>query len=104
MKLFRNYAGKLSWLAENTRPDLAIWVLNLSKKNSNATIGDLKRINQIVKQVKSRQRRIKFSRIGKREDIIVHSVGDASYKCDASSIGGNMVMLGNKRARKVSPL
>ena len=104
MKLFRKYVGKLSWLAENTRPDLAIWVLNLSKRNSNATIGDLKRINQVVKKVKSRQSRIKFSRIGTREDIIVHSVGDASYKCDSPSIGGNLVMLGNKTTRKVSPL
>ena len=104
MKLFRKYVGKLSWLAENTRPDLAIWALNLSLKNSNATIGDLKKINQIVKKVKSRQSRVKFTRIGDRDDIAVHSVGDASYKCDAQSIGGNLIMMGNKTTRKVSPL
>ena len=48
MKLLRKYVGKLNWLTENTRPDLAIWSLNLLKQNAKATIGDLKRLNQIV--------------------------------------------------------
>ena len=63
MKLFRKYVGKLNWLAENTRPDLAIWSLNLSKQNAKATIGDLKRVNQIVKKVRCRQNRVKFSMV-----------------------------------------
>ena len=104
MKLFRKYVGKLNWLAENTRPDLAIWSLNLSKQNAKATIGDLKRVNQIVKKVRCRQSRVKFSMVGRKEDLVIHAVGDASYKCDAPSIGGNLLMLGNKNTTRVSPL
>ena len=102
MKLFRKYVGKLNWLAENTRPDLAIWSLNLSKQNAKATIGDLKRVNQIVKKVRCRQSRVKFSMVGRKEDLVIHAVGDASYKCDAPSIGGNLLMLGNKNTTRVS--
>ena len=104
MKLYRKYVGKLNWLAENTRPDLAIWSLNLSKQNAKATIGDLKKVNQIVKKVQNRQSKVKFSVIGRKEDLVIHAVGDASYKCDAPSIGGNLIMLGNRNSTRVSPL
>ena len=40
-KVFRKYAGKIQWLAENVRPDLAFVGLNMSMKNNDATIGDL---------------------------------------------------------------
>ena len=33
LKIFRKYTGKMNWLAENTRPDLSIWALNMSKRN-----------------------------------------------------------------------
>ena len=104
MKLFRKYVGKLNWLSENTRPDLAVWGLNLSRRNSSATIGDLKKVNQIVKNIRSQQSRVKFSVIGEREDLVVQSVGDASYKCDDQSTGGNLIMLGNRKTNKVSPI
>ena len=104
LKLFRKCVGKLNWLAENTRPDLSIWSLNLSKRNSSATVGDLKKVNQIIKKVRSRQSKVKFAHIGKKEDLVIHSVGDASYKSDAPSIGGNLVMLGCKTSNKVSPI
>ena len=45
---------------------------------------------------------MKFSVIGRKEDLVIHSVGDASYKSDAPSIGGNLLMLGNKNTKKVS--
>ena len=97
MKLFRKYIGKLNWLCENTWPDLAIWRLNLSKRTSIATIGDLKRMNQIVKKIQSWQSKVKFSKIGEREDFIVQFVADASYKYDSPCISGNLIMLGNKK-------
>ena len=55
LKVYRKYTGKLNWLAENTRPDLAIWALNMSKKNVKATIGDLKKVNQLVMKIRIRQ-------------------------------------------------
>ena len=103
MKLYRKYVGKVSWLAENTRPDLAIWALNLSKNNSKATIGDLKKINQVVKRVHARQSKVVFGKVGCKEDLVIQAVGDASYKCDSPSIGGSLIMLGNKYSSKVNP-
>ena len=40
LKEYRKYTGKLSWLAQGTRPDLSYSVLDLSKKNNSATISD----------------------------------------------------------------
>merc|ERR1712101_34810 len=45
LKEYRKYTGKLSWLAQGTRPDLSYSALNLSKKNNSATIADLRNIN-----------------------------------------------------------
>ena len=90
MKLYRKMTGKLNWLADNTRPDLSISALLMSKKNSQATIGDLKRVNHIVKQIKSKENKVVFSKIGRKEDFIIHGLGDASYRCDDKSNGGNV--------------
>ena len=32
LKFFRKYLAKSNWLAANTRPDIAIYVLDLAKK------------------------------------------------------------------------
>ena len=88
LKLFRKYTGKVNWLAENTRPDLSIWALNMSKRSTKANIGDLKKVNQIVKKINMRQSKVKFSKVGRKEDLIIHAVGGASYKSDGPSIGG----------------
>ena len=45
-----------------------------------------------------------FTVVGKREDLVIHAVGDASYKCDAPSVGGNVMMLGNRNTNTVSPI
>ena len=47
---------------------------------------------------------VKFCRIGEKEDLVIHAVGDASYKLEGLSIGGSLVMLGNKYNDNVSPL
>ena len=104
MKLFRKYVGKLNWLAENARPDIAIWALNLSKRNSQATIGDLKKVNQVVKKVMKRQSKVKFCVIGQKDDLVLHAVSDASYKSDGPSIGGNLIMLGSRLSKRVNPI
>ena len=42
LKVYRKYTGKLSWLAANTRPDLAIVSLMINKKMNSTTIKDFK--------------------------------------------------------------
>ena len=103
-KVFRKYAGKIQWLAENVRPDLAFVGLNMSMKNNDATTGDLKKVNRIVKKVKSRESKMKFGKIGKKRHLKIFGLGDASYKYDSKSIGGNLILLGNNINEKVAPI
>ena len=42
LKFLRKFVGKLNWLAANTRPDLAIYALELAKRQKKATIKDLR--------------------------------------------------------------
>ena len=41
IKEYRKVTGKLSWLANSTRPDLSFTALSMSKKNNYAKISDL---------------------------------------------------------------
>ena len=50
-KLYRKFTGKISWLAANTRPDLAITALEMSKKNASAVIKDLKKVNKVIEKI-----------------------------------------------------
>ena len=52
LKEYRKYIGKISWLAQGTRPDLSYSALQLAKKNNSATISDLRNVNKIVEKVK----------------------------------------------------
>merc|ERR1712240_539306 len=42
LKKYRKYTGKISRLAQGTRPDISYSSLNIAKKNNNATISDLR--------------------------------------------------------------
>lgn len=52
IKVFRKMTGKLSWLANSTRPDLSYTALAMSKKNNSAQIKDLRDITREVKKAK----------------------------------------------------
>ena len=60
MKLYRKMTGKIAWLANSTRPDLCYQALQMSKKNQEATISDLRDINRILKHVHYKDNRIKY--------------------------------------------
>ena len=81
-KEYRKVTGKISWLADSTRPDLSYTHLSMSKKNNSATIADLRNVSRVIKKVKERPSMIRFSRIGDKEDLIVLRIGDASFKVD----------------------
>ena len=42
LKVYRQFVGKLNWLAANTRPDLTIYALELAKRQKKAAIKDLR--------------------------------------------------------------
>ena len=103
-KLYRKYVGKISWLAENCRPDLAVTALKMARKSGKATVGDLMNVNSVVKRIKQKKNEVKFTKVGKKEDLVVTGVGDASYKVDEKVIGGNIVMLRDRKSERVVPL
>ena len=93
MKIYRKMIGKFNWLAQSTRPDLYYTSLSMAKKNNGATIADLRKINFVMKKVKERPSRMFYSQIGKKEDLEVIGIGDASYKSDENSIGGDLIFI-----------
>ena len=104
MKVYRKYAGKISWLAANTRPELSITALLMSMKNNEAKIRDLKRINHVVQRIHSKPNRVVFTKVGNKEDLVVFGLGDASYRTDDKSIGGNLILLGSKSTYDAVPI
>merc|ERR1712082_56825 len=71
LKEYRKYTGKISWLAQGTRPDLSYLSLNLAKKNNNATISDLRNVNRLVDKVKNEENKVLYGKIGGRETLQV---------------------------------
>ena len=104
MKLYCKMTGKIAWLANSTRPDLCYQALQMSKKNQEATILDLRDINRVIKHVHIKESKIKYIHIGNREDLVIIGLGDASYKQDDKAIGGVILLLANSLFTKASPI
>ena len=79
-KAFRGVTGKLNWLQEQTRPDLAFDSLQMSMKTKNAKVSDLNKINKIVRKAKEEESLVKFGRVDKFEKLKIIGFGDAAYK------------------------
>ena len=83
-------------MTANTRPDVAIYVLDLAKKQKKATLKDLREVNRVLKKVHEKESMVVFKRIGDKKELCIIGVCDASYHCDDKSVAGEIVMLGNK--------
>ena len=104
MKEYRKITGKISWLANSTRPDLCYTALAMSKNNKRATIGNLRDVSRVLKKVRERESRVKYARIGDKEDLVVVGIGDASFKVDDKAIGGVSLFLANRDLTRASPI
>ena len=104
MRLLRKYVGKLNWLATNTRPDIAIYALDLAKKQKNATLKDLRNINRVIKKVHAKDSKVKFGRVAKKEDLCITGISDASHNQEDNSIAGEMILLSSKTTEAASPI
>ena len=104
MKVYRKMTGKLSWLANSTRPDLSYTALAMSKKSNSAKIKDLRDVSRILKKAKSKSSKMKFSWIGPKDDLIVVGIRDASFKADDKVIGGVLLFLSNSNMTKAAPI
>ena len=104
LKEYRKYTGKISWLAQGSRPDLSYSALQLAKKNNSATIADLRNVNKIVEKVKKEESKGAFSKVGEKEKLQLIGIVDASYKSDEKSVGRMILMLANEQMTKASPV
>jgi hypothetical protein len=59
-KKFRGAAGKLTWLSECTRPDLAYDCLSMSCHNKDAKIQDLKDMNKVINKALDHNTTVKY--------------------------------------------
>lgn len=100
----RKYIGKFNWLAANIRPDISIYALNLAKKQKKATLKDLRAVNRVLKRVQEKEIKVVFKIIGKKEDLCVVGVCDASYHYDNRWVAGEIIMLGNKNDERAAPI
>ena len=63
------YVRKISWLAQNCRPDLAITVLKIWRKSKDLKLEDLRYMNKVVKKIKMKKNKMKFKKIGDRDNL-----------------------------------
>ena len=78
--LFRGHVGKMRWLGDQTRMDIAHDLLLMSIVQSTATVNDVKTVNKMVQQIKGLPLSIKYNKL---EDTLVWYLtvfADASLK------------------------
>ena len=104
MKEYRKITGKITWLANSTRPDLSFITLQMSKNKKKATISNLRDVSRILKKVRERESRIKYEHIGDKGDLMVVGIGDASLKTGDKAVGGVILFLTNSSMTRASPI
>ena len=87
---------------------MALRVVNpkiaMSKKNNYAKINDLRDILRVLKKFKERSSKLKFSRIGPKDDLIIVGIGDASFQSDDKAVGGVLLFLSNSSMTRATPI
>ena len=76
----------------------------MSKKNNSAQIKDLRDISRVLKRVKERSSKMKFSRIGPKDDLMIVGIGDTSFKSDDKAVGGLLLFLTNTSMTRAAPI
>ena len=76
----------------------------MSKKNISAKIKDLRDISRVLKKLKEQSSKLKFSRIGPKEDLIIVRIRDTSFKLDDKAVGGVMLFLLNSSMTTATPI
>ena len=93
---YRSLVGKLGWLVQGTRPDLAFQWLECSTKNKTATAEDLLCVGKKVLSAKVSRSSIVFQNLGKVSNwkIVVYSDAAFANLCGGeSSTGGTVIFL-----------
>ena len=107
-KEFRGAAGKLSWLSDMTRPDLAYDSVSLSGHNKDARVKDIKSMNKLIERAKKTSGKIRFSKVTEDiHDAKILAISDASHlRRDEKTKGvmGRFIFLSDKEEKNVCPI
>ena len=104
LKQYRKYTGQVSWLPQGTRLDWSYFALVMSKKNATATIADLHNINTVLEKVNMKESQVCYGCVGKKKELKLIGIGDASYKMSEKAVGGTILLLADNNLTRVSPL
>ena len=77
---FRALVGKIGWLTNSSRPDLAYDHVVLSTILGKATIKHLRQAGRILKKIKSDGTHMKFMNLGKIDEWTLQGYGDAGFE------------------------
>ena len=76
----------------------------MSKKNNCAKISDLRSISRVLKKVRERESKIKFSKIAPRDNLIIVGIGDTYFKSEEKAVRGVLLFLANSTMTKALPI
>ena len=94
-------------MSEMTRPDLCYDTLELATQSKNATVSDLRKINKTVDKAKKSNGVVKYSKIGKFDDLKILAISDGGLNRMENrtlSVMGKSVFLSNREETRVAPL
>ena len=61
-------------------------------------------MNRVLKKVQEKESKVMFRKMGTKEELCVLGVCDASYHNNEKSVPGEMIILGSKKNKMVSPI
>ena len=70
-RLLNPKLGQLLWISKQSHLDIVFDVTDLARRINISTVEDLKRLNKIIKKVKSDHISLKFQNLGKKLEIHV---------------------------------
>lgn len=100
--VYRKYVGKLGWLVQGTRPDVAFKWLDASTKNRAATVEDLASVMKVLLNAKVSDSCILFPGLGDHKNwkLVVYSdAALANLNEGTGSTGGCVVFLTGENGR-----
>lgn len=94
-KQFQQLVGKLNWMSNQTRPDIAFDVCELSAVCISPKISDILRSNKVLGQVKRNKIKMKFPKLEDLSKVVIRCFSDASLNNlpSGNSCGGFVIFL-----------
>ncbi len=95
-KQFRSLIGKLLWVSDITRSDVANETRHLSTKGIQATYQDARKANKTLEKLKKKELVIKYKKLGDYKQISLAVYLDAAFKNGEErikSVSGKVILM-----------